>query len=222
MAAKKSAKPITAFFPSVSKTFESEASPSTRMSPEQDTDSSDGQSETEPGQEDLSDNDNRGDVNQSPPTQSLSHSDCSCFCCTTSDIYQPKDSDVLKKTERTYGSGNSMRIRHLQPSWYKSHPWLHFCCTSLKLYCWYCKTARNSLTVIQLFQPMGFATGRKPHVGSKSMSCLEDTKLLTKLVFQGRHQSIHSYRMSLLKHRKGDVVVSLSKFQPYAIFFGKA
>ncbi len=49
----------------------------------------------------------------------------------------------MKKTGRVFGSGTSQRTRRLQPSWYKSHPWLHFCCTTLKLYCHYCKAARK-------------------------------------------------------------------------------
>ena len=49
--------------------------------------------------------------------------------------------NVLKKTERIYGSGSNARTRRFLPSWYKTYPWLHFCCTTLKVYCHYCKMA---------------------------------------------------------------------------------
>ncbi len=52
-------------------------------------------------------------------------------------MYQPKD--VLQKTERIYGIGSNTRKRRLLPIWYKNYPWLHFCCTSLKVYCNQCK-----------------------------------------------------------------------------------
>ena len=37
---------------------------------------------------------------------------CNSFCCTGSEIFQPTDSDVLKKTERMYGLGK-MRAQGL-------------------------------------------------------------------------------------------------------------
>ena len=66
---------------------------------------------------------------------------CNSFCCTSSEVYQPSCSDVLKKTERVYGTGNNRRTRRLLPIWYKNFPWLHFCCSTLRVYCHQCKLA---------------------------------------------------------------------------------
>ena len=41
---------------------------------------------------------------------------CNSFCCTSSDIYQPTDVGVMKKTERKYGSGSNVRTRCLLSS----------------------------------------------------------------------------------------------------------
>ena len=41
---------------------------------------------------------------------------CNSFCCTSSDIYQPTDIGVLKKTEHKYGSGSNVRTRCLLSS----------------------------------------------------------------------------------------------------------
>ena len=60
---------------------------------------------------------------------------CNSFCCTSSEVYQPSCSNVLKKTERVYGTGNNRRTRRLLPTWYKSFLWLHFCCSTLRVYC---------------------------------------------------------------------------------------
>ena len=49
--------------------------------------------------------------------------------------------NVLKKTKRIYGSGSNARTRRFLPSRYKTYPWLHFCCITLKVYCHYCKMA---------------------------------------------------------------------------------
>ena len=59
---------------------------------------------------------------------------CNSFFYTTSEIYQPTYVNVLKKTEHIYGSGSNACTRHYLPSWYKTYPWLHFCCTTLKVY----------------------------------------------------------------------------------------
>lgn len=66
---------------------------------------------------------------------------CNSFCCTSTQIYQSTDADVFRKTERIYGSGSSRCTRRLLPSWYKSYPWLHFCCSTLRVYCYQCKLA---------------------------------------------------------------------------------
>ncbi len=63
------------------------------------------------------------------------------ICCNDSRIYQPQDSSLLKKTEKAYGSGKNACKRHLNPAWFKSCSWLHFCLTSMKVYWHYCKRA---------------------------------------------------------------------------------
>ena len=56
---------------------------------------------------------------------------CSNLCYASSKAHQPNDANLLKKTEKIYGSGKHARRRHFVASWYKSYPWLHFCSTTL-------------------------------------------------------------------------------------------
>ena len=45
------------------------------------------------------------------------------------------------------------------PSWYKSYPWLHVCCTSLKVYCYYCRHASfSNLSVMSTKGDLAFST----------------------------------------------------------------
>ena len=69
---------------------------------------------------------------------------CTKMCCTDSRIYQPLSGSILKKTEKVYGSGKNARKRHVNPAWFKSYSWLHYCLTSMKVYCHYCKHASLS------------------------------------------------------------------------------
>ena len=43
------------------------------------------------------------------------------MCCIESRIYQPQNSSLLKKIEKVYGSGENIRTRHLNPTWFKSY-----------------------------------------------------------------------------------------------------
>ena len=87
------------------------------------------------------------------------------------EVYQPLDSEVLKKTERVYGTGSNTRTRRLLPIWYKSFPWLHFCCSTLRVYCHQCKLASELNIRIQkadtAFSTEGFCNWKKATVRFK-------------------------------------------------------
>ena len=78
------------------------------------------------------------DDNESETQSSSESVVCDSSCCNGSKISQPTCGSLLKKTEKIYGTG---RKRSFLASWYKSFPWLHFCHSSLKVYCFYCKAA---------------------------------------------------------------------------------
>ena len=100
---------------------------------------------------------------------------CNLFCYTSSEIYQPTDVNVLKKTERIYGSGSNACTSHFLPSWYKTYPWLHFCCTTLKVYCHYCMMATELNVRISKADPAlstnGFCNWKKAVLKFKEHEC---------------------------------------------------
>ena len=88
-------------------------------------------------------------------------------CCCGSEISQPANPVILKKTERSYGSGKNVRNRVFVATWYKQFPWLHLCCSNFKAYCYYCKRACSSqLSVFSTkadpaFSTIGFSNWKK-------------------------------------------------------------
>ena len=98
-------------------------------------------SEPTEGESEPVERQNEPDELENEPLSLPTKPSCKSFCCANSEIYQPTDVHVLKKTERIYGSSGNIHARRLLPSWYKSYLWLNFCCTTLKVYCHQCKLA---------------------------------------------------------------------------------
>ena len=101
---------------------------------------------------------------QSPPS-SIEEANCSC-CSSTSEISQPTDSNILAKSQRSYGAGKSTHRRCFMATWYKNYPWLHLCCVSLKAYCYYCRHVTFSGAIMsskaeQAFSVDGFSNWKK-------------------------------------------------------------
>ena len=85
--------------------------------------------------------------------------ECDEPCCTEGAINQPTDLSLLRKSERVFGSGRNEQKRHFLPSWYKTFSWIHFCTTSLKVYCFYCKEMNKiNVTVMSINAEPTFAT----------------------------------------------------------------
>lgn len=89
----------------------------------------------------LSHNDTQADFQGSESPDSHGESICNSSCCSGAEISQPTDSSLLKKSGKIFGNGKNARKRCFNAIWYKTFPWLHLCCTSLKVYCFYCRTA---------------------------------------------------------------------------------
>ena len=82
--------------------------------------------------------------------------ECDEPCCTEGAINQPTDLYLLRKSERVFGSGRNGQKRHFLPSWYKT---FHFCATSLKVYCFYCKEMNKiNLNIMSTKAEPTFAT----------------------------------------------------------------
>lgn len=139
---------------------------------------------------------------------------CNSFCCTSSEVYQPLDSDVLKKTERVYGTGNNKRTRRLLPTWYKSFPWLHFCCSTLRVYCHLCMLASELNIRIPkadtAFSTEGFCNWKKATVRFKEHELshahqvaieahVSRKRPINQLLERQLNQTQHNRRYSLLK-----------------------
>ena len=70
---------------------------------------------------------------------------CGSICCRGSEISQPVDKTLMMKTENR----RNMRKRYFSPVWYKKFSWMHFCSSSLTIYCFYCKAATtNNVTIM--------------------------------------------------------------------------
>ena len=111
---------------------------------------------------------------------------CIELCCSAgSEISQPTNPSILKRTERCFGSGKNARNRSFLPSWYKQYPWIHLCCTKFKVYCYYCKRAYDSSAKVAsskadpAFTSAGFCNWKK---------IVERFK---------EHESLHAHRNSL-------------------------
>lgn len=84
---------------------------------------------------------------------------CDFSCCTDSELSQPIDKVVLKRTEKQYGSGKSLRKRCFLASWYKTFPWLHLCRSTSKVFCYYCRAAcKSHITVMSTKADPAFST----------------------------------------------------------------
>ena len=98
---------------------------------------------------------------------------CILVCCYNDEISQPLDAVILKKTERSYGSGTNCRKRSFLPSWYQQFPWIHLCTSNFKTYCFYCKYAASNLQVRvgtrpdPAFSSIGFSNWKKAVVKFK-------------------------------------------------------
>ena len=148
-------------------------------------------------------------------TSSPAESVCSKLCCSAgSKISQPTNPSILKRTERCFGSGKHARNRSFLPSWYKQYPWIHLRCTKFKVYCYYCKKARDSSAKVAgskadpAFTSAGFCNWKKAverfkeHESSHAhrnllatSQCLQVNQLLVKEL----EQSQSKQRASLIK-----------------------
>ena len=72
---------------------------------------------------------------------------CDQECCVDSEISQPTNSALINKTEKSYGSGRGMCKRYFLVLWYKQFPWIHFCKSRMKSFCYYCKLSHGSNVV---------------------------------------------------------------------------
>ncbi len=85
--------------------------------------------------------------------------DIDCFhCSSTSTISQSTDSNILTKTQRSYGTGKNTHNRCFMASWYKAY---HF-----EAFCYYCKFAKFSHATTsnkaeQAFSEEGFYNWKK-------------------------------------------------------------
>lgn len=82
----------------------------------------------------------------SSPIQGSSVEKCQCQCCSDpSTPHHPSDltDSGVTHVHRNKGSGLKCYSRHIQPSWYKSFPWISVCSTTLKMYCSICRSAKS-------------------------------------------------------------------------------
>ena len=82
---------------------------------------------------------------------------CHCKCCSDPSIpNHPLDlsNSRVVHTHHDKERGIKSYSRHIQPSWYKSFPWISVCTSSLKIYCSLCCTAkiRGLLTFTKQFK----------------------------------------------------------------------
>ena len=61
---------------------------------------------------------------------------------------QPIDVNLLKKTAKVYDNEKNTMKCYFTATLYKSFLWIHFCCSSLKVYCFYCRAASNEHSTI--------------------------------------------------------------------------
>ena len=84
-------------------------------------------------------------------SQGSSVESCQCQCCSDpSTPHHPLDltDSGVTHVHRNKGSGLKCYLRYIQPSWYKSFPWISVCSTTLKMYCsiWRSAKSRGLLT----------------------------------------------------------------------------
>ena len=85
----------------------------------------------------TSSKDSESDIDAQEPSSS-GGLQCESECCQDSlDIFQVRDSTILKKTRRDQGQ----RSRQFCCDWYTAFPWLVLCVTHLKAFCAYCRYA---------------------------------------------------------------------------------
>ena len=89
-------------------------------------------------------------------------SKCEALCCAMSDsISQPRDKALLSKTK----SIKCGIARCFLPLWYDQFKRIHFCQSWLKVFCFYCMKASDSLTrsttADQAFVTSGFSNWKK-------------------------------------------------------------
>ena len=62
---------------------------------------------------------------------------CDLECCTnTSSPYQPFSAAIAQATKQEYGK----QFRYFQKHWYAEFPWLSFCTTRNRVFCFYCRS----------------------------------------------------------------------------------
>lgn len=92
--------------------------------------------------------DSDNDSDEIPLTDCELNTSCPCICCTGSEISQPNDVNLFKRTGEVYGKGKNKRKFYFNAAWYELFSWIHFCCSSLKVFWFECTTASNNPGVI--------------------------------------------------------------------------
>lgn len=140
---------------------------------------------------------------------------CTELCCSAgSEISQPTNLVILKKTERCFGLGKNARKRSFVQSWYKQFPWIHLCCTKYKVYCFHCKCAYDSSAKVasskadQAFTTVGISNWKKAverfkeHESShahRNLLATSQSKQVNQLLLKELEQSQSKQRCSLIK-----------------------
>ena len=123
---------------------------------------------------------------------------CSSKCCNPDreGPYQPSSKKVLETTKQM----QAKQARYVQSSWFGQHPWLTFCETKKKLFCFYCSVAESrkllhfSTKAEDAFTKVGFCNWKK------ASQCFV------------KHENSHAHSEACMKiHNKTNVASLLSE-----------